>query len=235
MLDGQQETTMNDPSVLDQKNICIHRLRLTIAGAVWISAVQFFVAQAIVQSRWTTPFSLKTNYISDLGNTTCGVYIGSGAYVCSPWHSVMNASFILQGIIIALGAICARPALGNSYALNVVSVLLWITALGMVGVGIFPEDVNYEAHVLSAGVQFITGNSAMLVLGIAIRKKLIWRRFSHISMALGILGLVATGLFSQGYSLGLGEGGMERVAGYTLPIWMIMTGWLFIRRRVGIL
>ena len=66
------------------------------AGIVWIGAIQFFVAQVVVQSRWTTRYSLSINYISDLGNTTCGVYAASGQFVCSPWHAVMNASFVLH-------------------------------------------------------------------------------------------------------------------------------------------
>src|SRR4029450_761647 len=72
---------------------------------VWILAIQFFIAQIFVQSAWTTPFSLTANFISDLGNTTCGPYpAGSGNYVCSPWHAGMNTSFIVFGVIILLGA-----------------------------------------------------------------------------------------------------------------------------------
>src|SRR3954468_21014564 len=71
---------------------------------IWILAIQFFIAQAIVQAAWTTPFSLTANYISDLGNTTCGPYpVESNMYVCSPWHAGINASFIAQGVIILAG------------------------------------------------------------------------------------------------------------------------------------
>src|SRR6266542_5921607 len=73
---------------------------------VWMLAIQFFIAQIIVQAVWTTPFSLTTNYISDLGNTACGPYPAGPRimYVCSPWHAGMNASFIVQGLIILVGA-----------------------------------------------------------------------------------------------------------------------------------
>ena len=71
------------------------RAQSGIGAIVWMLAIQFFIAQIIVQSAWTTPFSLTANYISDLGNTTCGPYpVGSSMYVCSPWHAGMNASFI---------------------------------------------------------------------------------------------------------------------------------------------
>src|SRR3954469_20961189 len=73
---------------------------------VWVLAIQFFVAQLIVQLAWPTSFSLRTNYISDLGNTACGPYPDGDRimYVCSPWHALMNASFIALGVIILVGA-----------------------------------------------------------------------------------------------------------------------------------
>lgn len=213
--------------------LSVHDQRLKIAGVVWMSAVQFFVAQAVAQSRWTTPFSLATNFISDLGNTTCGLYAGSGAFVCSPWHALMNVSFALQGIIIAVGTLLARPAFACKHVRNWVSLLLGITALCMVGVGLFPENVNHGAHVISAGTQFITGNSTMLIFGISVRHSTQWRLFSCFSICFGALGLAATGLFSHGYGLGLGVGGMERVAAYTLPLWLIVTGALMAKLPVG--
>jgi len=207
--------------------------RMTTAGIIWVCAAQFFVAQVIAQSRWTTPFSLATNFISDLGNTTCGLYpSGTGAYVCSPWHTLMNVSFVLQGIIILVGAVLARPAFRGRRWAAVVFVLLVVTGLGIAGVGLFPEDVNNGAHVISAGTQFITGNTAMIVFGVAAAKRLKrWRAFAVVSVALGITGLLATALFVQGYGLGMGVGGMERVAAYTLPVWLITSGVLMVRKH----
>jgi hypothetical membrane protein len=207
--------------------------RVTAAGVIWICAVQFFAAQVITQARWTTPFSLATNYISDLGNTTCELYPAVvGLYVCSPWHTLMNISFVLQGVIILVGAALARPAFAGLRWKTLVFALLVVTALGMVGVGLFPEDVNNRAHVISAGAQFITGNAAMIVLGIAANRAQQWRAFAVFSIAFGIAGLLATGLFAHGHGLGLGVGGMERVAAYTLPVWLITTGTLIVRKRL---
>src|ERR1041384_1361943 len=82
-----------------------------LGACVWILAIQFFIAQIIVQSAWTTPFSLTQNFISDLGNTTCGPYPkDSNMYVCSPWHAWMNASFILLGLTILVGGALVRKA-----------------------------------------------------------------------------------------------------------------------------
>src|SRR5215212_2925312 len=92
-----------DSPARSPRSDAVHAIRL--GAVVWMLAIQFFIAQAIVQSAWTTPFSLSTNYISDLGNTACGPYpTGSNRYVCSSWHAGMNASFISLGVIILVGA-----------------------------------------------------------------------------------------------------------------------------------
>lgn len=199
--------------------------RTFAAGVVWVCAAQFFLAQVIAQSRWTTPFSLATNYISDLGNTTCGSYPAvAGKYVCSPWHTLMNVSFVLQGVIILSGAVLARPAFEGLRQRELIFFLLVVTALGMFGVGLFPEDVNNGAHVLSAGTQFITGNAAMIAFGLAANRVRRWRAFNVYSITFGVTGLLATALFAEGYGLGLGVAGLERVAAYTLPVWLITSG-----------
>jgi hypothetical membrane protein len=205
---------------------------MTAAGVVWVCAAQFFVAQVIAQSRWTTPFSLATNFISDLGNTNCGPYPDAGGpYVCSPWHALMNASFVIQGLIVMAGAALARPSLAGRRWAAAAFVLLVVTGLGIAGVGLFPEDVSNAAHVISAGVQFVTGNAAVIVCGVGLRRR--ERAFGVISTALGVAGLLATVLFVQGYGLGLGVAGMERVAAYTLPLWLIMSGVLMVRGKHG--
>jgi len=207
--------------------------RMIVAGIIWICAAQFFVAQVIAQSRWTTPFSLATNYISDLGNTKCGLYPAvAGSYVCSPWHTLMNISFVLQGTIILAGAVLARPTLAELRWRVLALPLLVVTALGMVGVGLFPEDVNNRAHVISAGTQFITGNAAMVVFGINANRVKRRRAFAVFSITFGITGLLATALFAQGYGLGLGVGGLERLAAYTLPVWLITGGALIVSKRL---
>ncbi len=160
-------------------------------------AIQFFIAQLIVQSAWTTPFSLTTNYISDLGNTACGPYpVASNMYVCSPWHAWMNASLVLLAL--------AGP--------------------GEILVGLFPENVNITPHTIGAAAHFVSGNLGILVLGIAIAATRRQIRLAVYSIILGSVGLLATALFVSGNYLGTGIGGMERIAAYPLPLWLIVAG-----------
>ena len=209
----------------------INKVQIRAAGLVWICAAQFFIAQIVVQWAWATQFSLATNFISDLGNTTCGVY--NGMYVCSPWHALMNVSFSLQGVIILTGTLLARPLLRGESTRLLVLILLALTGMGMVGVGVFSEDSSNRGHVISAGIQFITGNVAMIVIGLTGKTLNVNRGWFAASAIFGVVGLAATYLFISGYGFGLGVGGMERIAAYTFPIWLIAAGILLITRLSG--
>ena len=43
----------------------------------------------------------------------------------------------------------------------------------------------------------------------------------------GVIGLLATGLFVSGHYVGIGVGGVERVAAYPLSLWLIVDGTSF--------
>ncbi len=96
----------------------------------------------------------------------------------------------------------------------------------MIGVGIFPENVNNTGHVIGAGIQFVTGNLALIVIGVTGKSVDLKRGWFAASIVLGTAGLAATLLFVNGYGLGLGVGGMERMAAYTFPVWLIAAGLL---------
>jgi len=200
--------------------------RATRFGAIaWLLAIQFFIAQLVVQLAWATPYSLATNYISDLGNTHCGPYpSGSGAYVCSPWHAWMNGSFILLGMSILLGAALVRRAFppGRISAAGLAFVAL--AGPGVILVGLFPENVDISTHMFGAAVEFISGNLGMVVLGIALGATRRHARLAAYSIGSGVVGLLATWLFVSGEYLGLDIGGMERLAAYALPLWLIVAG-----------
>ena len=82
------------------------------AGALaLLSVLQYFVAEAAVIGAWAgqQPYSRRTGYISDLGAAGCGVF--DGRDVCSPAHVLMNASFVVQGIGMMVGALLLSTAL----------------------------------------------------------------------------------------------------------------------------
>ena len=205
-----------------------------LGACVWILAVQFFIAQIVVQLAWRTPFSLTQNFISDLGNTTCGSYPPDSAmYVCSPWHAWMNASFILLGLIILVGAALVPTAFPPARSRAAGLMLLALAGAGIIAVGLFPEDVNITYHRLGAAAHFILGNLGMVALGIALwtaRRRPVLAVYTTVS---GVVGLLATALFVSEHYLGMGIGGMERLAAYPLPLWLTVAGISFVRYPVG--
>jgi hypothetical membrane protein len=205
-----------------------------IGAIIWILSIQFFIIQIIVQSAWTTPFSLKTNYISDLGNTICGPYpVGSNMYVCSPWYSWMNASFILLGIIILVGAALIYRAFPVGRTRIVGMVLLVLAGPGEILVGLFPENVNITPHMIGAAAQFVSGNLGIVMLGIAIAATRRQTSLAIFSIIMGSVGLLATLFLISGNYLSVGIGGIERLAAYPLPLWLIVTGIALLRYSSG--
>jgi hypothetical membrane protein len=193
---------------------------MTRLGAIlWIACVQFFLAEQVVRRAWTIPYSFATNYVSDLGATGCS------ALVCSPWHTLMNASFVLQGILIAGGAVLTWKRwnlLGR-----VGMALLVVCGLGVLVVGFVPEDGNAGLHRLGAALHFLGGGLGLITVGFTLRRS----GFGLISMAIGLAVVWVTLVLGQGDSVWVrqfGVGAVERVAAYGIAGWMAMAGgWLW--------
>lgn len=206
---------------------------VTRAGAMaWLLAIQFFIAQVVVATAWPRPFSLRFDYISDLGNTVCGAYpAGSAHLVCSPWHVVMNLSFMLLGVTMVLGAWLTRDVFPPGWVRSLARGLFVLAGIGVFVVGVYPENTDNARHVLGAGLNFVAGNIAMIVFGLALAQRPTERRaLIAFSLLSGAIGFAATLLFVSGHYLGIGLGGMERVAAYPMTIWQIVTGVVLLRR-----
>lgn len=202
------------------------------AGAIaWVLAVQFFITQVVAATAWTRAFSLKNDYISDLGNTVCGAYpTGSTHMVCSPWHLAMNTSFMVLGVTMIIGAILTRNAFPPGWVRSLAVVLFTLAGLGVFVVGLYPENTDNARHVLGAGLNFTAGNIAMITFGLALAQRPSYRGLLTVfSLFAGTLGLAATLLFVSGHFLGIGLGGMERVAAYPMTVWQIVMGVALLR------
>ena len=206
-------------------------LTVWLGALAWLLAAQFFVAQVVVARAWTIPFSLKTRFISDLGNTACGPYPNpSSVIVCSPSHAGMNASFMCVGITMAAGAILARSAFKAGWRRSFAVALFVAAGVGVLMVGMYPENENITIHSIGAGINFIGGNMALVLFGLAVPSTSSRPQFIWFSITAGILGLTATGLFVARHDLGLGPGGIERLAAYTTTTWQIVAGLIILRQ-----
>ena len=173
------------------------------------------------------------DYISDLGALQCQ------PLVCSSLHWVMNGSFVLQGLLIVSGAVLTRAVFSEGRAYALIFALFVVAGLGVLLVGLVPEDSNFHLHILGAIANFVGGNVAMILLG----RKMIRasmcdpvtsRVKSWITFGLGSIGLLAT--LALGFrgsaswaALGWQAGLVERIAAYPLPLWLTWMGLLLLR------
>ena len=219
------------PSRLAKEGRVGATVTVRLGALAWLLAAQFFVAQVAVASAWTMPFSVKTRFISDLGNTACGPYPSPlSVIVCSPWHAGMNASFIIVGITMAAGAILARSAFRAGWRRSLAVALFVAAGVGVLMVGVYPEDENIMNHSIGAGINFIGGNTALILFGLAVPSTPSRPWFMWFSITAGIAGLISTALFVSRHDLGLGPGGIERFAAYATTTWQIVAGLVILRQ-----
>lgn len=152
------------------------------------------------------------NWISDLGSAH------------SPRHWIMNGSLIAQGVLISVGAILMRRLFPAKASYRVALMLFVISGLGVLVVGLVPEDSNAQVHQVAALAHLGAGNLAMVLMGVAMLAGAARFRFRGVvSLLAGLLGLTALAL------LALGEkdvGTFERLAAYPLTLWLTWMGWL---------
>jgi len=198
--------------------------QVATGGAAWPLMVVFFIGQAVAQAASTVPYSLWSNYISDLGNTGCGPF-ALGTYhtvVCTPLSGVMNATFVVSGLLTLAGAVGTRRAWPKRRLTAVGLVLLGLAGAGQVLVGFRPENVDITLHGVGALFGIGGGNLGVLLVGLGV-----WRAdrlMGVLSVVVGVVGLVAFVLLGSAQALGLGIGLVERVAGYPLVAWLIGAG-----------
>jgi hypothetical membrane protein len=214
----------------------LSRAVLLWGGLAWVLAtVQYAVAQLVVASAWNPPYSWSNNYVSDLGSTACAMFAvphGTAGYVCSPLHPVMNTSFIAAGILTIAGAVLLNH-LWPARRLATVALVLWILAgLGKIIVGAVPENTDSGLHLLGA-LNLPISSVAILLLSLTIRRT--HPSLSATGVVVAVAGLASSVLSSVGqyagssFYLGLGAGGMERIAGYPSNLWLLLLGVIAIR------
>jgi hypothetical membrane protein len=201
-----------------------------LGGAVYIIAnVQFGLAQVVAAAAWNPPYNWLTNVISDLGNTACGQFAVHGAtsYVCSPRHAVMNTSFVISGVLLIVGTLALWRMWPARRMTTVALLLLVISGVGKMIVGFVPENTNAALHTLGAS-NILIGSVAILLISLAVLSQS--RALAITGLVISIVSLSATILWTAAQyagpalDLGLGTGGMERLADYPTNVWLIIVG-----------
>ena len=220
--------------------------RFYIGALSLLSVLQYFVAEAAVIGAWAgpEPYSRRTGFISDLGAVGCGVF--DGRNVCSPAHLLMNASFVVQGIGMMVGAwllssalLCVaaragvrirlRPGRPSPSRTALAARLLSFTAgAGTVLVGLVPEDAGSGLHGAGAMMYFVAGSLALLVLG------WLWVRQTALGWFILVCGAVSLVAVITAGVTGLAvpePGTLERLMGYPITVGMAAAG-LVVSQRV---
>jgi hypothetical membrane protein len=197
-----------------------------IGPICYASGFQYFVVQLLVALRWSPPYSVSGNTISDLGNTACGAW--NGRYVCSPSHDLMNWSFIVLGVTMMSGSVFIFRDLAQGRAAAAGLAGMTAAGLGTVMVGLFPENSVPALHGAGAALPFVLGNSALLVLAFALEMPVLLRVYAFLSGAVAIIALVA---YTSKHYLGLGQGGMERFVAYPQTIFLVAIGCYLIAKN----
>ena len=195
---------------------CVIYPKERIAGTFFFVAVVQFVLCLVVAEALYKSYSVSGNYVSDLG--------------VGPSSIVFNSSVFTLGLLIGIGSYLLK----NVSNLKTVRVLLFLMAVGAMGVGIFTKDFPVVHGAVSSAAFFFGGLSA-IVSGFALRKPFSWISITLGVMTVGALALFSIGMVTSGsmtstvaydsvFYLGLGPGGMERMIIYPALMWLALFG-----------
>jgi len=172
---------------------------------VLICLIQYYVIQVIVAQE-IPHYSSVRNYISDLGNTRL-----------SPRAKWMNASFLTNGILIAISAVMLNI---DNYS----RVTMILSAVGAALVAFNPSDKNSTLHVTGATMSFIFGNLSLLMMAAfssALPSQV--RRIYAAAGIVGSLGLIYYTIGANPSNLGF----LERINSYPQSIALILSALYF--------
>jgi hypothetical membrane protein len=167
---------------------------------LFVGTVQFAIFLTVAEEVYPG-YSVSANYISDLG-------VGTAA------AGIFNTSIVILGLTI----------LGTSWFIfrgfkdMILMAVVALAGIGAIGVGIFTEAFGGIHSIVSLITFIFAGLSAILAFRVTKSP------FRFLSVVLGIVSLVALGLFIAGQDAGLGVGGMERMIVWPVLTWAIGFG-----------
>jgi len=180
---------------------CLVKLTRNPGFYLLLGSLQFFLLLLIAESL-RPGYSVSLNYLSDLG-------VGP-----EPSRTLFNATLIIFG----LSGFVASYLFWKTLVRNAMVVTLVISSIGVIGVGMFPEDTG-APHSLFALLGFFFG-----ALTAIISYKIVKPPYSWFGVVLGLTSMVSLFLYVGGTYLGLGAGGMERLVLYPSLLWYVGLG-----------
>jgi hypothetical membrane protein len=197
--------------------------REKVAGVLFfVAAAQFLIGITVAEALYPG-FSVSANYISDLG-------IGPSAVI-------FNSSVFLLGVLLLVGTYFLR----HISEFKTVNTMLFLMAVGAMGVGIFTKNFRTAHGAVATMAFFFAGLSAISSFK-ALKKPLSLMSIILGAVTLGALALFSGGMVTSGsltsdiaydssFYLGLGPGGMEHLILYPALIWLAGFSWHLITQR----
>lgn len=129
-----------------------------LGATAWLVQPAYIAFELSVAAR-ARGHSLRGDTISDLGATACSTA------ACSPWHQALNASFVLTGVLFAVGALLLRPSLPDGRLVDL-AVLMWVLAgLSSIATGLVPVNEDAALHYAVAAPLFLVQPVSLLLAG----------------------------------------------------------------------
>jgi hypothetical membrane protein len=142
----------------------------------------------------------------------------------------MNWSFVVLGITMTLGSVLISRYFATGRASRAAFAMMAISGAGVIVVGFFPENTVPALHGLGTAVPFVLGNASLITLALSSRMPALLRLYTFLSGVIALLGLV---VYANGYYMGLGEGGIERVVAYPQTFCLAVIGFYLVTRRAA--
>ncbi|WP_186764253.1 DUF998 domain-containing protein [Arthrobacter yangruifuii] len=214
--------------------------RLRLGAALWTLCLLTFPTQVIAAAQWPNPYSWSSNFISDLGVTSCRIFDAGTRverYICSPGHLLANGSTIANGALMAVGAILLWSVWPRQRTGKTAMFFLAAGGLLVMLVGFLAWDIHPGAHDAVALAQALMQWIGMAFLAFALKGSTAARWASALTMASLALSIAGFVLFidaiSGGPSISLGLGVTERLAFDTLTIWGAVLGVILLMTTLG--
>jgi hypothetical membrane protein len=185
-----------------------------IAG-VLLFAAGFVIWMGIITAEALYPevYTTAGNEISDLGSTR-----PPDPVTLQPSAGIFDVTMIVTGAAILVAAWFVHRAFARGW----VSVPLGLLGLGVLGIGVFPGNVEV-IHPLFAMLAFVAGGIAAIAA-----RRVTPQPFRTITVALGTIALGVLAGYALVGDVGafaeLGDGGVERWVAYPTVAWLMAFG-----------
>jgi hypothetical protein len=199
-----------------------------VAGPVLFTAAWFVLG---FLSPGFTIFGTKIAPYSPISAGISGLGLG-------PTAPVMNAAFMLNGLLLAVGVVGTFHSIRelSTGARWACTVLLGLAPLGSIMDGIFTL-ASFLPHFLGAGLAMGAPVLSFLVTGLLLRRVPRWRRFANqlllgspLTLALLVLYFATFSPTAAGAKTGV-AGLTERILIVEVLAWFVAMGWLAFRSR----